>query len=99
MNLLRTLSADVLACRSMGHAWYHRDDSEHRTTRRGEIVSFVRHEECERCGTERKRTVDLGASLISRRSMKYPPGYLLPGHPRTTRFDALEASYKKESDR
>lgn len=96
---LSDLSADVLACRSMGHAWYHRDDSEHRRTRSGTIVSFVREEECERCGAERKRTVDLGASLISRRSMKYPPGYLLPGHPRTTRFDALAASYPKESDR
>lgn len=95
---LADLADDVLACRSMGHAWYHRDDSEH-VRRRGEILRFDRHEECARCGTTRRRTIDLGIGLVTRRSTKYPPGYLLKDHPRTTRFDALTASYSKETDR
>ena len=97
MNLV-DLAPDVLACRSMGHAWYHRDDDRH-VFRGGEILRFDRHEECGRCGTTRLRTVDLAAGLITRRSMSYPPGYRLGNQPRPTRFDALEASYLKENPR
>lgn len=95
---LSDLADDVLACRSMGHAWYHRDDDNH-VFRRGELLRFDRHEECARCGAARRRTIDLAAGLVTRRSTKYPLGYRLVGHPRTTRFDALAASYSKELDR
>lgn len=92
MNLLTELDPVYLDCRAMGHSWYHRDDDSFRIVR-GRILSFDRHEECARCGALRRRTIDLGASRVSRRSTKYPPGYRLVNHPRTTRFDALEASY------
>ena len=95
---LSDLADDVLDCRSMGHSWFHRDDDDH-VRRRGETLRFVRHEECARCGATRRRTIDLRLGLVTRRSTKYPPGYLLKDHPRTTRFDALVASYSKETNR
>lgn len=61
---LEAAGDDVLECRSMGHAWSHLDDAEFER-RRGEIVRFVRTEQCTRCDTQRWREVDLKAGLIT----------------------------------
>lgn len=93
---LKDLTAEALDCRSMGHSWFHRDDQEH-TFRKSHgistLVSFVRFEECGRCGAERRRTINLERGEVTRRSTRYPDGYLLKNHPRVSRFDALRATY------
>ena len=86
---------DVLECRSMGHAWTHLNDAEFER-RRGEIVRFVRTEECTRCGTQRWREVDLVVGMITRRGTRYADGYLLEkGSVKPTRVDALRAMYRR----
>ena len=87
-----------LDCRAMGHAWSHVDDDGHAYSR-GVLLRFDRHEVCSRCRSTRRRTVDLVENAVTRRSTKYAPGYLRPGEPRLTRFDALVASPTKETDR
>lgn len=89
---LTDLGPDVLACRSMGHAWFHLTDENH-LSRRGDLRSFDRIESCERCGAHRRKTIDLQRGEVTKRSMRYPVDYLLKGQPRTTRFDALVAEY------
>lgn len=93
---LTDLGPDVLDCRSMGHAWAHLTDAEHQY-RGGQVTSFARIEECGRCGTTRRRVVDLRAGEITGRSTRYAPGYLLTGQPRVSRFDALTTLYGRTS--
>lgn len=95
LNSLRDAGGDVLECRSMGHAWSHMDDSDHER-RGGEIVRFIRHEECLRCQTRRWREVDLKAGLVTRRGTHYADGYLLEkGSVKPTRMDALRVMYRR----
>lgn len=91
LESLGKASQEVLDCRSMGHAWSHRDDDQWQTDGPGNLVSFVRHEYCTRCGTFRWRKIDLDLMKITKRGTKYADGYLLQkGSARPTRFDALQ---------
>lgn len=92
---LEAAGDEVLECRSMGHAWSHVDDSEFER-RGGQIVRFVRTEECTRCDTQRWREVDLQAGMITRRGTRYADGYLLEkGSVKPTRVDALRTMYRR----
>lgn len=85
----------VLECRSMGHAWTHVDDAEFER-RRGQIVRFIRTEECLRCQSQRWREVDLLAGMVTRRGNIYADGYLLEkGSVKPSRVDALKAMYRR----
>lgn len=99
---LSDLGSRVLQCRSMSHAWEHENDFDHqRDLRSGEILRFIRQEQCLRCDAVREKEVDLGhPSVIEVRTvrMRYPDGYLIKGsNHRVTRGDALGAQYGRET--
>lgn len=86
---LSQASTNVLDCRSMGHAWFHKDDE---PTSNPNVSR--RRERCERCGSERWRDINFTQLLILRRGTKYPDGYLLvEGSARVSRAQALAALY------
>lgn len=95
LESLGKASREVLDCRSMGHAWSHRDDTDFKQSH-GEIVRFKRVEECDRCTTIRWRQIDLDLMKVTKRGTRYADGYLLKrGSVRPTRVDAVLVAYRR----
>lgn len=99
---LSSLNRDHLECRSMGHAWSHHDDHDHlRDLSSGDLIRFIRDEQCLRCGAERSREIDLGhPAVVEVRTvrMRYPDDYLIKNpERRIRRADALGAQYGRET--
>ena len=79
-DVLIKLPTHVLECRAMGHTWFHKEDQTIRTNAAGEIVSYERREQCERCTATRIRAIDVSGPRpipVGSYSMRYPSDYFV----------------------
>lgn len=88
-------SENVLDCRDLGHAWHKTNDTNVTRGPRGKYIEFTRVDECERCGTTRRRVYEVPSFRIKSSSMTYADQYLAPKGKRYARADARREAFRR----